>query len=99
MGAAILLVVGLLALLGPLLAPHSAIAGSLSESLRPPVGYEDGSWSHPLGTDELGRDVLSRLMGGARTTVLIGLAGVLLAGAVGTVLGIVAGKKASDALD
>ena len=53
------------------------------------MGYEDGSWSHPLGTDELGRDVLSRLMGGARTTVLIGLAGVLLAGAVGTVLGIV----------
>lgn len=63
---------------------------SLRTRLQPPVGW-GGEWSHPLGTDGLGRDVLARLIDGARISLLVGLAAVVIASVFGTVMGIIAG--------
>lgn len=78
------------AIFGPMLLPDAS-APSLSERLTPPAWVEGGSWSHIFGTDPLGRDLLSRLASGARVTLLIGTAVVLLAGSFGTAMGIIAG--------
>ena len=89
-----LLVVGLLvfcALLAPLLAPHSPIEGSLGKRLIPPLGMEGSSLEHVLGTDRLGRDTLSRLMYGAQISLSVSLVGILLTGAVGASIGLLAG--------
>ena len=63
---------------------------SLPDRLKPPVGW-GGTWSHPLGTDQLGRDILARLVDGARVSLLVGLAAVGVAALVGTLLGLMAG--------
>ncbi len=77
----------LTALLAPLIAPGDPTAFSLGDQLLPP------SAAHPLGTDELGRDILSRLLWGARITLLITTGAVLLALVTGSFLGIVAGFR------
>jgi peptide/nickel transport system permease protein len=77
----------LVALLAPLIAPHNPTAFSLGDQLAPP------SVAHPLGTDELGRDMLSRLIWGSRITLVMTLGAVLLALAMGAVLGIMAGFR------
>lgn len=89
-GTVIALMVGV-ALLAPLLAPHDPYAQSLIRRLRPPVWLEGGSWTHPLGTDHLGRDYLSRLMYGARISLVIGTCTALISGVLGTSLGVIAG--------
>ena len=63
---------------------------SLPDKLTPPVGW-GGTWSHPLGTDQLGRDILARLIDGARISLLVGLAAVVIAAILGTALGLIAG--------
>ena len=73
------------AIFAPVLAPEDPSLQILEERLRPP------SLSHPLGQDELGRDILSRLIYGARVSVSVGLAVVLLAGLVGTLIGAISG--------
>lgn len=83
----------LVALAAPLLAPHDPSAQSLSTRLLPPFWLEGGSLEYPLGTDNLGRDVLSRIVYGSRVSLTVGLGVVLLAGSVGTVLGLLAGYK------
>ncbi|MFZ1102482.1 MAG: ABC transporter permease [Hyphomicrobiaceae bacterium] len=80
-----------MALLAPLLAPHDPYLQDLNRRLIPPVWYEKGSWAHPFGTDNLGRDYLSRTLYGARISLLIGLSVMLISGVIGTVLGLVAG--------
>lgn len=92
-GALYLLVLVLAAIFAPLIAPHDPADQSLSDRLLPPFWESDGSWSHPLGTDNLGRDVLSRLIYGARVSLLVGVAVVALAGAVGVLLGVIAGYR------
>lgn len=82
-----LLVVAGMAILAPVLAPHSPEATSLLNSLLPP-----GSEGHPLGTDSVGRDLLSRLMYGARLSLLAPLAVVLLSGVLGTAIGLLAAR-------
>jgi len=84
-------VVVLVALLAPVLAPHSITAFDLGHRLSPPVWDRGGTWGHPLGTDALGRDVLSRVLHGARTSLGVAGAAVLLAAAAGVLLGLVAG--------
>jgi peptide/nickel transport system permease protein len=93
LGAAYLLLLVLVAVLAPLVAPHDPAAQSLSDRLDPPFWAAEGSWDHPLGTDNLGRDVLSRLIFGARVSLVVGLAVVALAGIYGVVLGLIAGYK------
>ncbi len=90
-GAAVLLFVLFLALAAPLIAPHDPYAQDLSRRLIPPIWHEAGNWSHPLGTDMLGRDYLSRLIYGSRISLLIGVAVMLISGLIGTALGVAAG--------
>lgn len=90
-GAGILVVIIALALLAPLLAPHDPYAQNLALRNVPPVWYQKGSWLHPLGTDQLGRDYLSRVLYGARISLLIGVSVVLISGVIGTTMGLLAG--------
>jgi len=73
------------------LAPHNAEVGNLRLRYRPPVWQERGSWDFVLGTDHMGRDILSRLIFGSRISLVVGIMGVLVAGSIGTLLGIVSG--------
>lgn len=84
-GAAVLLLTLAAALLAPWLAPGNPNAQQLERRLEGP------SWQHPLGLDELGRDVLSRLLYGARVSLAVGFSVVLLAGSVGAAIGMLAG--------
>jgi dipeptide transport system permease protein len=90
-GLVIVVAVLLMAALAPLIAPHAPDLTDNAAFLRPPVWSAGGSWSTPLGTDAIGRDMLSRLIYGARLSLTIGLAVVALSIAVGIVLGLVAG--------
>ena len=90
-GGGVIVVIVLIALLAPVLAPHDPYAQSLILRLRPPVWMEGGSWAHPLGTDHLGRDYLSRLIYGAQISLTIGICTAMISGVLGTVLGVLAG--------
>ncbi|MGH7266670.1 MAG: ABC transporter permease, partial [Candidatus Rokuibacteriota bacterium] len=92
-GGAGLVLVGLAVLAGlaaPVIAPAGYDDQDLSHPLRPPV-WAGGEWSTPLGTDQLGRDVLSRVLHGARTSVLLCGPAVLVAGVLGALLGLGSG--------
>lgn len=78
-------------LLAPWLTPHSPLEGSLGERLAPPIGMENSKPSHPLGTDRLGRDTLSRLLHGARISLTVSVVGISLTGAAGSFIGLLAG--------
>jgi peptide/nickel transport system permease protein len=92
-GLGLLIVGGVLAVaLGAgLLAPHDPFAQDLSQRMIPPRWMDGGMPSHLLGTDQLGRDYLSRLIFGARISLLIGTLTVVTSGLIGTTLGIVGG--------
>jgi peptide/nickel transport system permease protein len=87
----ILLVLALTAVFANVIAPSDPEIGTLGDRFRPPAWQVSGSEKHLLGTDHLGRDVLSRLIFGARVSMVVGLTAVLFAGAVGTALGILSG--------
>jgi peptide/nickel transport system permease protein len=76
---------------GPLLYPHDPHAMDLSKALQPPAWQQGGDWSHVLGTDQMGRDLLTRLIEGARASLLVGLFGVLLSNLIGMAIGMAAG--------
>src|SRR5437899_1994064 len=83
--------VAFVAIFANLLAPHNPEIGSLAARFRPPFWETGGSAKYFLGTDQLGRDVLSRLIFGARVSMVVGFTAVIFAGTVGTTLGIVSG--------
>jgi peptide/nickel transport system permease protein len=89
--AAILVLIGLVAIFANMLAPHNPEIGSLVARFKPPFWQTGGSTKYLLGTDQLGRDVLSRLIFGARVSVVVGFTAVIFAGVVGTTLGILSG--------
>nr|WP_111301881.1 ABC transporter permease [Paracoccus saliphilus] len=89
-GAVFLVLLVIIALLAPVLAPHDPYAQSLSNRMVRPV-FMGGTWEHPLGTDHLGRDYLSRLIYGARVSLMIGAVAALISGTIGTALGVAAG--------
>ncbi|MGD8204090.1 dipeptide ABC transporter permease DppC [Pantoea sp. FN0305] len=80
-----------LAVFADLLAPHGPAEQFRDALLRPPVWQEGGSWQYLLGTDDVGRDVLSRLMYGARLSLLVGCLVVVLSLILGVILGLLAG--------
>lgn len=86
-----LILIVLVALLAPWLAPYPPAAQSMSERLLPPVFLSGGSWEYPLGTDQLGRDLLSRIIYGARVSILVGIVAVLLRMVSGVLVGLVIG--------
>ncbi len=81
------------ALFAPQLSPHNPLKQNLRDAKTPPVWHEDGNPDYILGTDNLGRDILSRLIYGSRVSLTVGFFGVLIAGTLGMVVGLVAGFK------
>ncbi len=79
------------AIFAPLVAPHDPLKGSLSKRLKPPVWAEGGSVEYPLGTDKMGRDILSRMIYGARISLLVSFMAIFVGGSIGTTLGLVSG--------
>jgi len=90
-GMIILLAFLLMALLAPVLAPHDPLQQNLRARLLPPFWLEGGSRAYPLGTDQLGRDLASRVLYGSRVAVLVAFAATSLAMLVGVALGVVSG--------
>jgi peptide/nickel transport system permease protein len=90
-GLIIFAAIVLAALFAPALAPHDPYAQDLTRRMVPPLWSERGQWAHPLGTDNLGRDYLSRMLHGARISLLIGLSVMVVSGLIGTTLGLLAG--------
>jgi peptide/nickel transport system permease protein len=91
MGAALLAALAAMALAAPWLAPHDPYVQDLANRLVPPVWDAKGGWQHVFGTDHLGRDYLSRLMYGARISLLVGLGAAAIGCAIGVSLGVAAG--------
>jgi peptide/nickel transport system permease protein len=87
----IIIILVLTALLANVLTPYSPVNISLPDRLRPPFWEQGGSLAHPLGTDPMGRDLLTRLIYGARISLLVGFLGLLVGGGVGAALGLIAG--------
>jgi peptide/nickel transport system permease protein len=79
------------AVFAPLIAPHDPIRINVMENLTPPVWQEGGSSKHLLGTDKLGRDILSRIIHGSRLSLSLSLMVILLGGSAGVVLGLISG--------
>jgi ABC-type dipeptide/oligopeptide/nickel transport system permease subunit len=99
-GGVVILAAVVVAAFAPALAPHDTTAFDLLHRLAPPAWEAGGSWKHPLGTDLLGRDMLSRTIYGTRTSLALAGAAMLVAAALGIVLGLVSGYAGSwvDAL-
>jgi peptide/nickel transport system permease protein len=76
---------------GPLIYPHDPHAINFSIALQPPAWLPGGDWSYFLGTDQMGRDLLTRLIEGARASLLVGIFGVLISNFIGMVIGLIAG--------
>jgi peptide/nickel transport system permease protein len=90
LGACLVLVPVVFALTAPLLAPHDPNKQHLEDRLVPPI-WQSGDSTYLLGTDGLGRDILSRIIYGARISLLVGVTVVFIGGALGTIVGIVSG--------
>jgi peptide/nickel transport system permease protein len=90
-GAIILLIVALCAIFAPWIAPYDPTAQAITESFKPPT------WTHWFGTDEYGRDILSRVIWGARPALIVGILSVLVSMFIGIPLGMVAGLKGGRA--
>ncbi|MGD9972671.1 MAG: ABC transporter permease [Desulfatirhabdiaceae bacterium] len=90
-GLVIVLSFILIAILAPVISPHDPVDASLYDQLKPPVWYPAGTWKNILGTDDLGRDMLSRLIHGARVSLVVSVVSVGIAFAVGVILGAIAG--------
>ncbi|MEO8651231.1 MAG: ABC transporter permease [Hyphomicrobiaceae bacterium] len=92
-GAFVLLAIIAMALFANVISPHDPYDQQLARKLIPPI-WHDGpkvTWVHPLGTDHLGRDYLTRLYYGARVSLLIGFSAMIISGMIGTILGVMAG--------
>ena len=90
-GGGVMLLIFLMAIFAPLISPHDPLAQDLSNRYVPPIWHDAGTWNHPLGTDKFGRDYMSRIFYGARVSLLIGFAAMIIAGVIGTAMGVAAG--------
>ena len=89
-GTIIVGIVLLLAIFGPQISPHEAVGHNLRSRFKAP-GYSDSQGVYILGTDQLGRDIFSRIIAGSRVSVLVGVVSVLIAGTIGVTYGMVSG--------
>lgn len=90
-GWVVIILVIIMAIAAPLVAPHDPLQQDISARLKPPFWASGGSLERPLGTDQLGRDILSRIIYGARVSLFVGVTAVSIAGVIGIVVGTVAG--------
>jgi ABC-type dipeptide/oligopeptide/nickel transport system permease subunit len=89
--AGILAVIVASAVLAPWVSPHDPLAVNIRHRLAPPAWMEGGTPAHPLGTDQVGRDLLSRMIYGGRVSLVVGVSAVLLSATIGVLLGLGAG--------
>jgi ABC-type dipeptide/oligopeptide/nickel transport system permease subunit len=90
-GAAIFLVIVLSTLFAPWIAPHDPLTVDIRHRMAPPAWMEGGARGHVLGTDQIGRDLLSRVIWGGRVSLVVGIAAVLLSSTIGVLFGLAAG--------
>ena len=90
-GAVIIVLEILVALLAPALSPHDPIEQDIAHRLTPPGWIANGTWRYPLGTDQLGRDILSRIIYGSRVSLLVGFLSVAISLPLGVLIGLTAG--------
>jgi len=90
-GGIILAIIIFFAVLAPIFSPQDPYAQSLTTRLSKPFWHAESTWKHPLGSDHVGRDYLSRLLYGAQISLLIGFCVALISGVIGAALGVVAG--------
>ena len=81
------------AVFAPWLSAQSPTDGDITMKLIPPIWMERGTSEHPLGTDRFGRDVLSRIIHGSRISLLVSLIAIVVAGSIGTTVGLIAGYR------
>ena len=93
LGAVIVVLVAICAVFAPLIVHADPNAQDLSATLQPPAWLAGGSHAHPLGTDNLGRDLLTRIVWGARVSSIVGLAVVAIGGTIGIGAGLLAGYR------
>ncbi len=91
LGLVLTVLLAFTAIFAPLLAPHSYKEQNLPKSLTPPFWYPSGDTTYLLGTDHLGRDVLTRIIYGVRVSFAVGVGAVLIGGTIGTLIGAVSG--------
>ena len=91
LGLAIFTLLVITAVAAPVIAPHDPLKQNLRVSKRPPAMMEGGSWDNPMGTDNLGRDIFSRVVYGSRVSLTVGFFGVVIAMSLGVLAGLVAG--------
>ena len=89
-GVVLLLIIAS-AVLAPLIAPHDPLAVDIRHRLSPPAWMDRGTAEHPLGTDQVGRDLLARMIYGGRVSLVVGVAAVLISATIGVLLGLAAG--------
>ena len=99
-GGVIMLLIVLVAIMAPLVAPHNPYEGELVNRLKPPAWMDGGSSTYPLGTDQVGRDTLSRLIYGAQVSLTAGFLAMVISVLIGVPLGVLAGYggKAADSI-
>ena len=90
LGLAIVSFVILIAIIGPLISPHDPVDGNLRARFKPP-GFADETGVYTLGTDQLGRDILSRIIAGSQVSVFVGIVSVLISGTIGVMYGLISG--------
>jgi peptide/nickel transport system permease protein len=93
LGVAMLVLVVACAVLAPYLAPHDPKAQDITRRFVPPFWAAGGRLDYPLGTDQLGRDLLSRIIWGSRVSLLVGCSAVLVSGSIGSLVGLWAGFR------
>ena len=91
LGMILFLVVVFAAVFAPQISPYDPLEQNLRDNKMPPAWSEGGTWDHPFGTDNIGRDNFSRIVYGARVSLTVGFFGVLIAGSLGLVIGAIAG--------
>ena len=90
-GFTLFVLIVLTAIFAPIIAPHDPLKQNLRAAKQPPAWQTGGSWVYPLGTDALGRDMASRIIFGTRVSLTVGFFGVLIAGSLGMMTGLIAG--------
>ncbi len=90
-GAAIFLAIVLSAVFAPWIAPHDPVIVDIRHRMGPPAWMEGGTREHVLGTDQIGRDLLSRVIWGGRVSLVVGVTAVLLSSTIGILFGLAAG--------
>lgn len=90
-GLIFLVVISVIAIIAPFLVPMDPTAQSITERLSPPGTVNEAGFTHWLGTDQLGRDVLSRVIYGSRVSIMVALGAVFIGGTIGLVVGLVSG--------